>query len=149
MSSDQWKSIYNVALHCTHKLKSCQLSHLHTPSQSLCKVGGCLSDWRFWKVTIFWDTLPPVPTTERCGGEAIVARVRHEWCHFMNACMGKCTVEHQRMLTFEIHSAAAGSRGSPKREVMQSAWSPWWFMKAVKISTQTISSSLRDWLLVV
>lgn len=52
---------------------------------------------------------------------SIMASIRHEWCHFMNAYMGKCTVEDQRMLTFEIHSAAAGSTGGPKREVMQSA----------------------------
>lgn len=56
------KSIHDVTLDCTGKkwqkllwkLKSCQFC---TPSQSLRQVG---IDWQFWKVTIFWDKLPPI-----------------------------------------------------------------------------------------
>lgn len=47
---------------------------------------------------------------------SIVAPIRHEWCHFMNVYMGKCAVKNRRMLMVEIHAAAAGSTGSPKRE---------------------------------
>lgn len=50
---------------------------------------------------------------------SIQAPVRHEWrlFFFMNVHVRKCAVKYRRMLTAEIHSAAAGNAGNPKREV--------------------------------